>query len=286
MQLRFRVFCTVSVCVLILGGTVVDNGEPSTGLAPRKLQLHLLEDEPPGCRSLWHLCPLIYRNHLPLRYRTLWLFSGWAQRALRAGPPYNKQSEILTLVLIIPQQTLTNLQTFMASNSVHRAHNEPRTLLYKHKAFQALITHAWDKIQKMTPKDPQTQDTIFSFTVSDPGQTVKSPKTVKKRDNSNDAHGPVRPQHLPRFSRFSWHLSKHTWNFLHQQPQAHSDTKVDAKNDLRCPLLLYGSCLLKEPTKTREWSGWWGHLLESPSSPRLPSSCTHRCLWDQPRPLF
>ena len=41
-----------------------------------------------------------------------------------------------------------------------------------------------------------------------------------------------------------------------------NDTKVDAKNDLRCSLLLYGACLLKEPTKARAWSGCWGHLLE------------------------
>ena len=99
--------------------------------------------------------------------------------------------------------------------------------------------------------------------MSDPGQTPKSPKTVKKRDNSNDAHGRVRPQHFPwKHSRFSWYLSKCTWNFLHRQPQVHNDTKVDAKNDLRCFLLLYGACLLKEPTKASEWSGCRGHMLE------------------------
>ena len=27
-------------------------------------------------------------------------------------------------------------------------------------------------------------------------------------------------------------------------------------------MLLYGACLLKEPTKASEWSGCWGHLLE------------------------
>ena len=27
-------------------------------------------------------------------------------------------------------------------------------------------------------------------------------------------------------------------------------------------MLLYGACLLKEPTKAWEWSGCWGHLLE------------------------
>ena len=27
-------------------------------------------------------------------------------------------------------------------------------------------------------------------------------------------------------------------------------------------MLFYGACLLKEPTKAREWSGCWGHLLE------------------------
>ena len=106
-------------------------------------------------------------------------------------------------------------------------------------------------------------DTIFSITVSDPGQTSKSPKTIKKRDNSSDAHGPLRPQHLPRkHSRFSWYLPKCTGTFLHWQPQVHNDAKVDAKNDLRFSLLLYGACLLKEPTKARAWSGCWGHLLE------------------------
>ena len=80
MQLRFRVFCTVPVCVLIWGGTGVDNRERS--LAARQLQLHLLEDKPPGCRSLWHRCPLIFWSHPPLHHRTLWLFSGWAQRSL------------------------------------------------------------------------------------------------------------------------------------------------------------------------------------------------------------
>ena len=86
---------------------------------------------------------------------------------------------------------------------------------------------------------------------------------MKKRDNSNDAYGPVRPQDLPRkHSRFSWYLPKCTGTFLHRQPQVHNDTKVDAKNDLRFSLLLYGACLLKEPTKAREWSGCWGHLLE------------------------
>ena len=86
---------------------------------------------------------------------------------------------------------------------------------------------------------------------------------MKKRDNSSDAHGPLRPQHLPRkHSRFSWYLPKCTWTFLHRQPQVHNDNKVDAKNDLRFSLLLYGACLLKEPTKARAWSGCWGHLLE------------------------
>ena len=31
---------------------------------------------------------------------------------------------------------------------------------------------------------------------------------------------------------------------------------------MRFSLLLYSACLLKEPTKAREWSGCWGHLLE------------------------
>lgn len=161
---------------------------------------------------------------------------------------------ILTLVLLFSQQDSNKLTNFHGvQQSVHRAHNEPLTFLYKHKAFQALIAHAWGKIRKRTPKDPQTQDTIFSFRVSDPGQTSKSPKTMKKRDNSNDAHGPLRTRHLPRkHSRFSWYLPKCTWTFLHRQPQAHNDTKVDAKNDLRFSLLLYSACLLTEPTKARE----------------------------------
>ena len=47
------------VYALILGGTGVGNREPSTGLAARELQLHLLEDKPPGCRSLRYRCPVI-----------------------------------------------------------------------------------------------------------------------------------------------------------------------------------------------------------------------------------
>ena len=66
-------------------------------------------------------------------------------------------------------------------------------------------------------------------------------------------HDPLRPQDLPRkHSRFSWHCLKCTWTFLYRQPQVHNDTKVDVKNDLRFSLLLYGACLLKEPTKARE----------------------------------
>ena len=73
------------VCVLILGGTGVDNREPSTGLAARELQLHLLEDEPPGC-------PLIFRSHLPLRHRTLTLF--------RLGPEIpTEQDHLITSIL-------------------------------------------------------------------------------------------------------------------------------------------------------------------------------------------
>ena len=58
-QLRFRVFYTVPACVLIWEGTVVDNREPSTGLETRELQLHLLEDKPPGGTSLWHSSPTL-----------------------------------------------------------------------------------------------------------------------------------------------------------------------------------------------------------------------------------
>ena len=95
---------------------------------------------------------------------------------------------ILTLILLFSQRDSNKLTNFNGvQQSVHRAHNEPLTLLHKHKAFQALIAHAWGKIQKRTPKDPQTQDTIFSFTESDPSQTSTSPKTMKKRDNHNDA---------------------------------------------------------------------------------------------------
>ena len=38
--------------------------------------------------------------------------------------------------------------------------------------------------------------------------------------------------------------------------------KLMHKNDLRFSMLLYGACLLKEPTKARVWSRCWGHLLE------------------------
>ena len=169
MQLRFHIFCTVSLYVLILGGTGVDNREPSTGLEARELQLHLPEDEPPGCRSLWYRCPLILGIIFP--YVT-GLYDSSQVRPRDpywAGPPYNKHSVILTLVLLFSQRDSNKLTNFHGvQQSVHRAHDEPLTLLYKHKAFQALITHAWSKIQKRTPKDPQTQDTIFSFTVSDP----------------------------------------------------------------------------------------------------------------------
>ena len=77
---KITCFLYCAVCVLILGGTGVDNTEPS--LAARQLQLHLLEDKPPGCRSLWHRCPLIFWSHPPLHHRTLWFSSGWAQRSL------------------------------------------------------------------------------------------------------------------------------------------------------------------------------------------------------------
>ena len=164
MQLRFHVFCTVPVCVLILGGTGVDNREPSTGQAARELQLHLLEDEPPGCRSLWYRCPLILWAIFP--YVTgLYYSSQVGPRDLYgAGPHYNKHSAILTLVLLISQWASNKLTNFHGvQQSVHRAHDEPWTLLYKHKAFQALTTHAWGKIQKRTLKDPQTRHHIFIY---------------------------------------------------------------------------------------------------------------------------
>ena len=142
-QLRFRVFCTVPACVLIWEGTVVDNREPSTGLATRELQLHLLEDKPPGGTSLWHCCPLIYRSHLPLRYKTLRILLRLGAEAYRAGPPYNKHSEILTLVLLISQRNSNKLTNFHdVQQCLHKAQNEPRTLLYQHKAFHELITQA------------------------------------------------------------------------------------------------------------------------------------------------
>ena len=153
------------------GRTGVDNREPSTGLAARELQLHLLEDKPPGCRSLWYRCPLILGAIFP--YVTgLYDSSQIGPRDPDwAGPPYNKYSVILTLVLLFSQRDSNKLTNFHGvQQSVHRAHDEPLTLFCKHKAFQALITHAWGKVQKRTAKDPQTQDTIFSFTVSDPGQ--------------------------------------------------------------------------------------------------------------------
>ena len=164
MQLRFRIFCTVSLYVLILGGTGVDNREPSTGQAARELQLHLLEDEPPGCRSLWYRCPLILWAIFP--YVTgLYYSSQVGPRDLYgAGPHYNKHSAILTLVLLISQWASNKLTNFHGvQQSVHRAHDEPLTLLYKHKAFQALITHAWGKIQTRTLKDPQTRHHIFIY---------------------------------------------------------------------------------------------------------------------------
>ena len=141
MQLRFRVFCTVPVCVLTRGGTGVDNREHS--LAARQLQLHLLEDQPPGCRSLRYRCPVILGAIFP--YITgLYDSSQVGPRdPYRAGPPYNKHSVILTLVLLFSRRDSNKLTNFHGvQQSVHRAHNEPRTLLYKHKAFQALITHA------------------------------------------------------------------------------------------------------------------------------------------------
>ena len=100
-QLRVHGFCTVPVWRVFLGGTVVDTREPSSGLAARELQLHLLEDKPPGCRSLRHHCPLILRAIFP--YVTgLYDSSQVGPRyPYRAGPPYNKHSEILTLVLLI-----------------------------------------------------------------------------------------------------------------------------------------------------------------------------------------
>ena len=77
-QLRFRVFCTVLyVCLFWEGQEYIE-----LSLAARQLQLHLLEDKVPGYRSLWHCCPRIFWSHPPRCHRTLWLFSGWAQRSL------------------------------------------------------------------------------------------------------------------------------------------------------------------------------------------------------------
>jgi hypothetical protein len=122
-------------------------------------------------------------------------------------------------------------------------------------------------MRQNTKEDTQgstdTRHHIFIYSEWSRSNTEISTKTMKKRDHSSDVHGPLRPQHLPRkHSRFSWYLPKCTWTFLHQQPQVHNDNKVDAKNDLKFSLLLYGACLLKEPTKARAWSGCWGHLLE------------------------
>ena len=70
---------------------------------------------------------------------------------LRLGPEIpteqdhliNKHSAIVTLVLLISQQASNKLTNFHGiQQSLHRAHNEPLTLLYKHKASQALIAHA------------------------------------------------------------------------------------------------------------------------------------------------
>ena len=165
MQLRFCVFCTVPVCVLILGMIIVYNREASTDLVARELQLHLLEDEPPGCRSLWQRCPVILGAIFPYVTQLYDSSQVGPRDPYWAGPPYNEHSAILTLVLLISQRNSNKLTNFHGvQQSVHRAHNEPETLLYQHKAFQALITHAWDKKQKRTPKDPlDTRHHIFIY---------------------------------------------------------------------------------------------------------------------------
>ena len=142
MQLRFYVFCTVPVCVLIWGGTGVDNrmqpgsktvaAASSRGQASRLqitvalLPSDFLEPSSPTSQDFMTLLRL-----------------GPPRDPYRAGPPYNKHSVILTLVVLFSQRDSNKLTNFHGvQQSVHRAHNEPLTLLYKHKAFQALITHA------------------------------------------------------------------------------------------------------------------------------------------------
>ena len=195
---------------------------------------------------------------------------------------------ILTLVLLFSQRDSNKLTNFNGvQQSVHRAHNEPLTLLYKHKAFQALITHAWGKIQKRTLKDPQTQDTIFSFTESDPSQTSTSPKTMKKRDNHNDA--------WPTETSGS---SKETLQILLALSQMHMNLSVSATPSTQwyqswCkkwpeifPVTL--QCLPAKRANKSQGVEWMlgAPARTRPSSPRLPSSCTHSCLQAQPRPPF
>ena len=88
---KITCFLYCAVCVLILGGTGVDNTEPS--LAARQLQLHLLEDKPPGCRSLWHCCPLDFSElSSPMSQNFMTL--------LRLGPQIpTQQDHLITSIL-------------------------------------------------------------------------------------------------------------------------------------------------------------------------------------------
>ena len=111
-HLRFRVFCTMPVCLLILGRRGVDNREPSTGQAARELQLHLLEDKPPGSRSLCITALWFSEPSSPTSQDFMTL--------LRLGPEIpteqdhliNKHSAIVTLVLLISQQASNKLTNF------------------------------------------------------------------------------------------------------------------------------------------------------------------------------
>ena len=205
-----------------------------------------------------------------------------------AGPPYNKHSVILTLVLLFSQRDSNKLTNFHGvQQSVHRAHNEPRTLLYKHKAFQALITHAWGKIQKRTPKDPQTQDTIFSFS-----EWSRSNIEISK-DYEKD--GSFQWSTWPTETSAS---SKETLQILLVSFQMHMNLSSQATPSTQwyqswCkkwpeifPVTLW--CLPAKRANKSQGVEWMlgAPARTSPSSPRLPSSCTHRCLWAQPRPQF
>ena len=86
---------------------------------------------------------------------------------------------------------------------------------------------------------------------------------MKKRDNSNDAHGPLDLSIFQGNTPDSLGIFPNAHEpFCTGNPKYTMIPKLMHKNDLRFSMLLYGACLLKEPTKAWEWSGCWGHLLE------------------------